>query len=130
MKFRYSFFRDDFFLSVSKHEGIALQAFPLGWQFTGCHKFCFGKQRGFLEFYGFVFDSDEIGVIERPCGHYVYQLISCRRLFKFSIVATKSPGGADIMISEQNREIQESVEDRNARLSVSNNIDFSISKII
>ena len=37
------------------------------------------------------FDLDQIGVIERSCGHYVSKPISCRRPFELFNGVTNSP---------------------------------------
>ena len=43
------------------------------------------------------FDLDQISLIGRPCGHYIFNPISSGRILKVLNVATKSPGGAKIM---------------------------------
>ena len=52
------------------------------------------------------FDLDQIGPIERSWAHYVFNLIRCRRPFKILIVATKSPGGAKMIILEKHGTIK------------------------
>ena len=61
-----------------------------------------GDTEGFLNAMNSFFDLDQIVLIERSCAHYVFNLICCRRLFEFLILATKSHGGANMTIFEQN----------------------------
>ena len=60
--------------------------------------FCLVENEDFLNSMNSFFDFDQIALIERSCAHYVFNLICSRRLFKFLIVATTSPGGAKMKI--------------------------------
>ena len=91
----------------------------LGWQFIGGSKyaidrglaatgslnekfvFSFGENEDFSSLMNSFFDLSQIALIGRSCADYVFNLIWCRRLFKFWIGATKSPGGAKMKIFEK-----------------------------
>ena len=69
------------------------------------------------------FDLDQISPIGRSCGHYTFNLICSRRIIRFQRGATKSSGGANMMIFKKSKKLK-LIENHNARCFASNDIDF------
>ena len=87
-------------------------------------KFCIGRKWKFLESYEFVLRFGSNWFNKKVMRTLRFESHLCRRVFKSRIGATKSPGGAKMKKCLTFFGNLEWIQNRNARFSASNNIDF------